>query len=51
MEALQKGKSYTYFDYCTWSDDERWELVDGVPHAMAPGPSPAHQTIVGALYN
>jgi Uma2 family endonuclease len=43
MEALLRSKSYTYADYCTWGDDERWELIDGLPYSMSPAPSPAHQ--------
>ena len=59
MEAAKKidiNKRYTYADYCTWNDDERWELIDGVPyplhvpHAMAPAPSWGHQGISGELY-
>ena len=22
---------YTYADYLTWPDDERWELIDALP--------------------
>lgn len=44
MEALRKEEHYTYADYCTWPEDERWELIDGVPYAMAT-PNEAHQLI------
>jgi Uma2 family endonuclease len=37
-------------DYRGWPDDERWELIDGVPIAMAPAPSIAHQRVVGRLH-
>lgn len=51
---FEKGKLYTYSDYCTWDDDRRWELIDGVPYAMA-SPSWGHQGIsrelLGQLYN
>ena len=47
-EAIQKYKRYTYEDYCTWGDDERRELIDGVPYAMA-APSWRHQEISGQL--
>jgi len=42
---------YTYADYCTWDDSERWELIEGVPHAMSPAPSRVHQEISGNLHN
>lgn len=45
----KKKEYYTYADYCTWDDDERWELIDGIPYAMS-SPSTAHQRIVGSLY-
>lgn len=35
---------YTYDDYATWEGE--WELIDGIPHAMAPAPYPKHQKIV-----
>ena len=38
------GRRYTYADYLKWDDDVRYELIDGVPHAMA-SPSPVHQSI------
>lgn len=42
-EKLQQ--TYTFADYATWSDDERWELFDGVPYAMT-APLRIHQEIV-----
>jgi len=40
---------FSYRDYATWPDDERWELVDGVAMAMA-APSAAHQRLLGRLF-
>ena len=34
---------YTYSDYLKW--EGRWELIEGVPFAMVPAPSIAHQTV------
>ena len=39
---------FTYADYLTWPDGERWELIDG--QAMSPAPSNFHQLIVGELF-
>ena len=47
-EALPEYKRYTYEDYCSWDDDKRWELIDGVPYAMS-APSQAHQEILSIL--
>ena len=48
-EALPEYKRYTYADYCTWEGSERYELIDGVPRAMA-APSWVHQAISGELF-
>ncbi len=36
---------YTWDDYRSWPDDQRWELIDGEAYAMSPGPSVRHQRI------
>ena len=48
-EAATKD-SYTYGDYAKWPDEERWELIDGVPYNMSPAPSRSHQKILGELF-
>ena len=39
------SKKFTYKDYLSWNDDERWELIDGVAYNMSPAPSRIHQEI------
>ncbi len=34
---------YTYDDYVQW--EGKWEIIDGIPYAMAPSPSIEHQDI------
>lgn len=41
---------YTYNDYLSWPDDERWELIEGEPFLMSPAPSRIHQEVVGELF-
>lgn len=36
---------YTYSDYQTWNDDERWEIIHGRAYDMSPAPSTQHQRI------
>jgi Uma2 family endonuclease len=36
---------YSYTDYLTWPDDQRWELIDGAAVAMVPAPTTRHQAI------
>lgn len=38
-------RAYTYSDYQNWSDDERWELIDGVAWNMRAAPSRLHQKL------
>ncbi len=40
---------FTYGDYLTWPDEERWEIIDGIPYDMSPAPHPFHQYIVAKL--
>ena len=53
MEQLREDRRYTYADYCTWDDGERWEIIDGVPYKMfsdpvmmSPAPKARHQSII-----
>ena len=49
-EALvDYNKRYTYSDYLTWDDDNRWELIDGVPYLMS-APNRQHQGLLGNLH-
>jgi len=47
--SLAEKIRYTYADYLEWDDDVRYELIEGVPYAMA-APSQAHQEISGGLF-
>ena len=42
---------FTWSDYRSWPDDERWELIDGVAYAMSAAPSIKHQDVVGRLFS
>ena len=45
-----KQKGYTCRDYLNWSDDERWEIIDGTAYNMTPAPKVKHQDIAGNLF-
>lgn len=50
-QAAEKNeKRYTYGDYRGWPEGERWELIEGIPYNMTPGPSIEHQRISGELF-
>ena len=42
--SKKQEERFTYGDYYNWPDDERWELIEGIPYSMAP-PSTQHQDI------
>ena len=48
MEALKSDQIYTYKDYVTWDDGNRYELIDGAVYMM-PTPLRIHQSILGKL--
>ncbi len=40
---------YNYSDYFHW--EGKWELIEGIPMAMAPSPEIKHQAIAGKILN
>jgi Uma2 family endonuclease len=46
----EKNGKFTYGDYLSWTDEERWELIDGQAYNMTLAPSREHQGILGALF-
>ena len=46
--ALKLPTHYTYADYYNWSEEERWELINGEAYAMS-APSRLHQKILVEL--
>jgi Uma2 family endonuclease len=48
--TVKREKKYTYKDYLTWPDEERWEVIYGVAYSMTSAPKVKHQSIAGALY-
>ncbi|MDR0311390.1 MAG: Uma2 family endonuclease, partial [Acidobacteriota bacterium] len=49
MTLPQENQRYTYADYYTWDDGERWELIEGEPYLMSPAPRQVHQEILREL--
>ena len=41
--VLAYQEYYTFNDYQSWKGD--WELIEGMPYAMAPSPTVSHQTV------
>ncbi len=41
-------QKYSYADYLTWDEEERWEIIDGAPYMQAT-PSRIHQEVLMEL--
>lgn len=48
--AKKLDKKFNYADYLTWPDDERWEIIEGVPYDMSPAPAREHQRISAIIF-
>jgi Uma2 family endonuclease len=44
MPIPQENRKYTYREYLAWPEEERWELIDGIPYLQA-APGWQHQAI------
>lgn len=42
-------RCYTYADYASWDDENRYELIDGAVYMMSPAPTSDHQAICREL--
>ena len=45
----QSLEKYTYGDYLTWDEGDRWEIIEGRAYDMSPAPATAHQHVSAAL--
>lgn len=41
----RKNRTYTWKDYRTWDDKDRWEIIGGEVYSMSPAPSTRHQRL------
>ncbi len=41
--------TYTWDDYRSWEDGQRWDIIDGQAYAMTPAPSTRHQILLHEL--
>ncbi len=49
--AYQLEQKWTYADYLTWDDGQRWEIIDGEAYNMSPAPVLRHQAIIGNIFS
>jgi len=46
LPIFKEEDRFTYADYLTWDDEQRWELIDGAAFCMSPGPNRRHQELL-----
>ena len=44
--AHDRQERFSYDDCSNWTDEGRWELIDGVAYDMSPAPSRLHQEVL-----
>lgn len=49
MDVPRIPNRVSWSNYRSWTDDERWEIIDGQPYAMT-APRVSHQMVCGELY-
>lgn len=50
VPRIKEDDRFSYADYLTWDDGQRWELIDGVAFCMTPAPNRRHQSLLGELH-
>lgn len=50
MAIPKEHQKYSWADYLSWPEGERWELIEGEAWAMSPAPSRTHQVISGEIF-
>ncbi|MBA4602307.1 Uma2 family endonuclease [Thermoactinomyces mirandus] len=51
LPASERKSRYSYKDYLKWDqEDERWEIIEGIPFDMTPAPSSRHQEVLGSIF-
>lgn len=48
-QSTARDLPFTWDDYRSWDDGQRWELIDGEAYAMSPAPRTRHQVVVTQL--
>lgn len=45
MSIPQYDRKISYADYLSWTGDETFEIINGIPYNMSPSPSTKHQQV------
>ena len=48
-DSNRRPGTFSYADYLSWPDEDRWELIRGAAYDMTAAPSPLHQRLVVRL--
>ena len=50
LTAKKIGRKLTFGDYRSWTEEGRWEIINGEAYAMTPAPSLKHQEVVSNFH-
>ncbi len=50
VPEIKNDRKYTYKDYLSWPDEERWEILEGEAWDMSPAPTSKHQKVSGEIF-
>ena len=48
--AKESNEKFSYADYLSWPDGERWEIIEGVPYNMSAAPAREHQKLSAIIF-
>ena len=48
--AKKLNEKFSYADYLSWPDNERWEIIEGVPYDMSAAPAREHQKLSAIIF-
>ena len=46
----KSDEKFSYADYLSWPDDERWEIIKGVAYDMSAAPAREHQRVAAIVF-
>jgi len=46
----KSDEKFSYADYLSWPDDQRWEIIEGVAYDMSPAPAREHQRLSAIIF-
>ena len=48
--AKKLNEKFSFADYLSWPDDERWEIIEGVAYDISPASPREHQRMSAIIF-